>query len=119
MELNKEKTVPYYGLGGLSSVREQLHGLGTDIKTHHIRRYLIRINLHYLNRSVNDETKNGEGFSKELAELVDGEVFVMDAFGSSHRAHASTVGVTKFVKETAVGYLMNKEIEYRGTLWQR
>ena len=61
-----------------------------------------------------DETKNGEGFSKELADLVGGEVFVMDAFGSSHRAHASTVGVTKFVKETAVGYLMNKEIEFLG-----
>ena len=61
-----------------------------------------------------DETKNGEGFSKELADLVCGEVFVMDAFGSSHRAHASTVGVTKFVKETAVGYLMNKEIEFLG-----
>ena len=38
----------------------------------------------------------------------------MDAFGSAHRAHASTVGVTKFVKETAVGYLMNKEIEFLG-----
>lgn len=61
-----------------------------------------------------DETKNGEGFSKELADLVDGEAFVMDAFGSSHRAHASTVGVTKFVKDTAVGYLMNKEIEFLG-----
>lgn len=61
-----------------------------------------------------DETKNGENLSKELAELVDGEVFVMDAFGSSHRAHASTVGVTKFVKETAVGYLMQKEIAYLG-----
>lgn len=61
-----------------------------------------------------DETKNGEGFSKELADLVDDEVFVMDAFGSSHRAHASTVGVSKFVKETAVGYLMNKEIEFLG-----
>ena len=61
-----------------------------------------------------DETKNGEGFSKELADLVHNEIFVMDAFGSSHRAHASTVGVTKFVKETAVGYLMNKEIEFLG-----
>ncbi len=61
-----------------------------------------------------DETKNGEGFSKELADLVHNEVFVMDAFGSAHRAHASTVGVTKFVKETAVGYLMNKEIEFLG-----
>ncbi|MBR5121741.1 MAG: phosphoglycerate kinase [Oscillospiraceae bacterium] len=61
-----------------------------------------------------EETKNGEDFSKELAELVDNEVFVMDAFGSAHRAHASTAGVTKFVKETAVGYLMQKEITYLG-----
>ena len=61
-----------------------------------------------------EETKNGEAFSKELADLVDDDVFVMDAFGSAHRAHASTAGVTKFVKETAVGYLMNKEIEFLG-----
>ena len=61
-----------------------------------------------------EETKNGEGFAKELADLVDDQVFVMDAFGSAHRAHASTAGVTKFVKETAVGYLMQKEIEYLG-----
>ena len=61
-----------------------------------------------------EETKNGEGFAKELADLVDGEVFVMDAFGSAHRAHASTAGVTKFVKETAVGYLMQKEINVLG-----
>ena len=61
-----------------------------------------------------EETKNGEEFAKELAELVDGEAFVMDAFGSAHRAHASTAGVTKFVKETAVGYLMQKEINFLG-----
>ena len=61
-----------------------------------------------------EETKNGEEFAKELADLVDNEFFVMDAFGSAHRAHASTAGVTKFVKETAVGYLMNKEIEFLG-----
>lgn len=61
-----------------------------------------------------EETKNGEEFAKELADLVDNEVFVMDAFGSAHRAHASTAGVTKFVKETAVGYLMQKEIQYLG-----
>ena len=61
-----------------------------------------------------EETKNGEAFAKELADLVDDEVFVMDAFGSAHRAHASTAGVTKFVKETAVGYLMQKEIYYLG-----
>ena len=61
-----------------------------------------------------EETKNGEEFSKELAALVDNQVFVMDAFGSAHRAHASTAGVTKLVKETAVGYLMQKEIKYLG-----
>lgn len=61
-----------------------------------------------------EETKNGEDFSKELADLVDGEAFVMDAFGSAHRAHASTAGVTKFVKDTSVGYLMQKEIQYLG-----
>lgn len=59
-----------------------------------------------------EETKNVEDFSKELASLCD--VYVNDAFGSSHRAHCSTVGVTNFVSEAAVGYLMNKEIEYLG-----
>lgn len=59
-----------------------------------------------------DETKNGAEFSKELASLAD--VFVMDAFGSAHRAHASTAGVTEYIKETAVGYLMQKEINYLG-----
>ena len=61
-----------------------------------------------------DETKNGEGFAKELGDLVCNEIFVMDAFGSAHRAHASTAGVTNYVKESAVGYLMNKEIEFLG-----
>lgn len=61
-----------------------------------------------------EETKNGEDFSKELAGLVDNQIFVMDAFGSAHRAHASTAGVTKFVEQTAVGYLMQKEIQYLG-----
>ncbi len=59
-----------------------------------------------------EETKNEENFSKELAYLAD--AYVNDAFGSSHRAHCSTVGVTEFVKESAVGYLMQKEIEYLG-----
>ena len=59
-----------------------------------------------------EETKNGEAFSKELASLAD--AFVMDAFGSAHRAHASTAGVTKFVNTTAVGYLMQKEIQFLG-----
>lgn len=59
-----------------------------------------------------EETKNVEDFSKELASLCD--VYVNDAFGSSHRAHCSTVGVTQFVQESAVGYLMDKEISYLG-----
>lgn len=59
-----------------------------------------------------EETKNVEDFSKELASLCD--IYVNDAFGSSHRAHCSTVGVTEFVSECAVGYLMDKEITYLG-----
>ncbi len=59
-----------------------------------------------------EETKNEENFSKELASLAD--IYVNDAFGSSHRAHCSTVGVTAFVKECAVGYLMEKEIAFLG-----
>ena len=59
-----------------------------------------------------EETKNLEPFSSELASLAD--VFVMDAFGSAHRAHCSTVGVTDHIKDTAVGYLMKKEINYLG-----
>lgn len=59
-----------------------------------------------------EETKNEENFSKELASLAD--IYVDDAFGSSHRAHCSTVGVTEFVEESAVGYLMEKEIAYLG-----
>jgi phosphoglycerate kinase len=59
-----------------------------------------------------EESKNEEAFSKDLASIAD--VYVNDAFGSSHRAHCSTVGVTAFVKESAVGYLMEKEIEFLG-----
>lgn len=59
-----------------------------------------------------EETKNEDSFSKDLASLAD--IYINDAFGSSHRAHCSTVGVTKYVEESAVGYLMQKEIEYLG-----
>ena len=59
-----------------------------------------------------EETKNEDNFSQELASLA--EIFVNDAFGSSHRAHCPTVGVTKYVKESAVGYLMDKEINFLG-----
>jgi phosphoglycerate kinase len=60
-----------------------------------------------------EEEKNDEAFSKQLAALCDG-VFVCDAFGSAHRAHASVVGITRFVKQAAAGLLMEKELAYLG-----
>jgi phosphoglycerate kinase len=60
-----------------------------------------------------EEEKNDENFSKELAALCDG-LFVCDAFGSAHRAHASVVGITKFVQQAAAGLLMEKELAYLG-----
>ena len=57
-----------------------------------------------------EEEKNDDAFSKSLASLAD--VYINDAFGAAHRAHASTVGITKFIKEAAAGYLLKKEIEY-------
>ena len=60
-----------------------------------------------------EEEKNDEGFSKQLAGLCDG-LFVCDAFGSAHRAHASVVGITKFVEKAAAGLLMEKELAYLG-----
>ena len=60
-----------------------------------------------------EEEKNDEGFARQLANLCDG-VYVNDAFGAAHRAHASTVGITKFVTFAAAGLLMQKELEYLG-----
>ncbi|MHB8501448.1 MAG: triose-phosphate isomerase [Candidatus Acidiferrales bacterium] len=60
-----------------------------------------------------EEEKNDEAFSKQLASLCDG-VFVCDAFGSAHRAHASVVGITRFVNQCAAGLLMEKELNYLG-----
>jgi len=60
-----------------------------------------------------EEEKNDEDFSKQLAALCDG-VFVCDAFGSAHRAHASVVGITRFVQQAAAGLLMEKELAYLG-----
>ena len=60
-----------------------------------------------------EEEKNDQAFSKQLAALCDG-LFVCDAFGSAHRAHASVVGITHFVKQSAAGLLMEKELAYLG-----
>lgn len=57
-----------------------------------------------------EEEKNDPGFSKQLASLCD--IYVDDAFGSAHRAHASTVGMVHFVKQAAAGLLMEKELDY-------
>jgi phosphoglycerate kinase len=60
-----------------------------------------------------EEEANDEGFSHQLAALCDG-LFVSDAFGSAHRAHASVVGITRFVRQAAAGLLMEKELAYLG-----
>jgi phosphoglycerate kinase len=59
-----------------------------------------------------EEEANDEQFSKQLAKLA--EYYVNDAFGTAHRAHASTVGITKFAKQSAAGLLMEKELKYLG-----
>src|SRR5882724_11063136 len=59
-----------------------------------------------------EEEKNDPAFARQLAALCD--VYVNDAFGTAHRAHASTAGITKFVKQAASGYLMKKELDYLG-----
>jgi phosphoglycerate kinase len=58
------------------------------------------------------EEENDPAFAKQLASLAD--VYVNDAFGSAHRAHASTEGITKFVSQAASGFLMKKELDYLG-----
>lgn len=59
-----------------------------------------------------EEEKNDDGFARELASLCD--VYVNDAFGAAHRAHASTAGITKHVRQAAAGLLMEKELDYLG-----
>jgi phosphoglycerate kinase len=57
-----------------------------------------------------EEEANDESFAKSLAKLAD--YYVNDAFGSAHRAHASTAGITKYVEKSAAGFLMQKELDY-------
>jgi phosphoglycerate kinase len=64
-----------------------------------------------------EEEKNDSGFAKQLAGLAD--VYVNDAFGSAHRAHASTEGIVHHVKEVAAGLLMAKEVEYLGRVLEQ
>lgn len=69
---------------------------------------LVLENLRY----YNEETKNDPEFAKKLASLAD--LFVNDAFGTAHRAHASTEGVTKYFDQNACGYLLKKELDFLG-----
>jgi phosphoglycerate kinase len=63
-------------------------------------------------RYYNEEEANDDAFSQKLAKLAD--VYVNDAFGAAHRAHSSTAGVAKFVKERGIGFLMERELKYLG-----
>ena len=67
-------------------------------------------------RFHHEEEENDEDFARQLASLCD--VYVNDAFGAAHRAHASTAGITKFVKQSAAGLLMEKELDYLGHVIQ-
>jgi phosphoglycerate kinase len=59
-----------------------------------------------------EEEKNDPAFAKALAQYAD--IYVNDAFGTAHRAHASTEGVTKFLRPSVAGFLMQKELDYLG-----
>jgi phosphoglycerate kinase len=63
-------------------------------------------------RYYNEEEKNDDAFSQKLAKLAD--VYVNDAFGAAHRAHSSTAGVAKYVKDRGIGLLMERELKYLG-----
>ena len=73
---------------------------------------LLLENLRY----YKEETDNDSGFAGKLAKL--GDMYVNDAFGTAHRAHASTEGVTHFFKQCAAGYLMVKELDYLGRVME-
>ena len=64
-------------------------------------------------RNHKEEEQNEPGLEKDLSEF--GEVYVNDAFGTAHRAHASTEGITKFISPCVAGYLMEKELDYLGS----
>lgn len=73
---------------------------------------LLLENLRY----YKEETDNDAAFAKKLAQL--GDVFINDAFGTAHRAHASTEGVTHYINQCASGFLLTKEIDYLGRVTQ-
>ena len=93
----------------MSASRREGDGAGGEDR----RRIVLLENL----RFHAEEEKNDPAFAKQLADLAD--VYVDDAFGSAHRAHASTEGVVRYVKEAAAGLLMAAELEHLGRVLER
>jgi phosphoglycerate kinase len=85
------------------------HAAETKASSLHDGEVLLLENL----RFHKEEEKNDDAFARQLASLCD-ELYVNDAFGAAHRAHASTVGITKHVAKAAAGLLMQKELDYLG-----
>lgn len=119
----KGKKVPEMSLKPCVSVLEDLLGkkvgfindcVGSTVETAVGKlengEVLVLENLRY----YKEETDNDPDFAKRLADI--GDVYVNDAFGTAHRAHASTEGVTRYIDQCAAGYLLMKEIEFLGTI---
>ena len=86
-------------------IGDEVKSMASDLKAGEV---LLLENL----RFHNEETKGDEGFAKQLSELAD--VYVNDAFGTAHRAHASTTIIAQFMEEKMAGYLLDKEIKFLG-----
>ena len=86
-------------------VGEKAEKAAADLKNGEV---VLLENLRY----YNEEEANDDAFSQKLAKLAD--VYVNDAFGAAHRAHSSTAGVAKFIKERGIGFLMEKELRFLG-----
>jgi phosphoglycerate kinase len=117
----KGKRDPKYSLAPVSKKLSELINkdikfapdcIGEDIKAMTLELKPGEILLLENLRFHEEEEKNVPEFAKQLAEL--GDVYVNDAFGSAHRAHASTEGVTKYIQTCVAGYLMQKELNYLG-----
>jgi len=119
----KGKRIPEMSLAPCAKVLEKLLGknvvfvndcigdtVDNAVKNLMEGQVLLLENLRY----YEEETKNEQGFAKKLAGL--GDVYINDAFGTAHRAHASTDGVTRYIDQCAAGYLLMKELDYVGRI---
>ncbi|RPJ80239.1 MAG: phosphoglycerate kinase, partial [Deltaproteobacteria bacterium] len=119
----KGKRIPEMSLAPCAKVLEKLLGknvvfvndcigdtVDNAVKNLMEGQVLLLENLRY----YEEETKNEQGFAEKLAGL--GDVYINDAFGTAHRAHASTDGVTRYIDQCAAGYLLMKELDYLGRI---